>query len=185
MNCIRNLGLNGVGRSAVLAGGLQEAVACGARVAVCPMVWEEVAAEEEDEEEQRRAIARLPWFELLVASDVLYDPNIVAPFVRVLARLLRRAPPRLLDADEARGAPSGYGTSSACCAYVATTFRQPATFALFERRAAEAGLRLERLATEGLGQRGAVAFQGARALQDRGGIILHRVTALAGALHHV
>lgn len=173
-NCLRNARLNGCA-AAARAPGVREAAARGAAVAVCRMQWEEVAPEEDGDTQGGAASGadELPWFDVAVASDVLYDPACVGAFVRLLARLLLRPPP----VDSAGG-----GGGGGACAYVATTLRQPATLALFEERAAAAGLGLERLGHGDLGRSGAVAFQETRPLRDRGQILLHRITGGSTAI---
>jgi hypothetical protein len=167
VSCARNMALNGAA-GVIAAADLAAAAAVGGRqggaegaaqaaVACCRLLWEEAAPPEEGE----RAGPDLPAFDVVVASDVLYDPSCVGAFVRLLSRLLR----------------AGGGGGSGSVAYIATTLRNPATLRLFEDLAGAAGLELERLDAGPW----AVAFQHAHALRDRGGeattILLHRVTA--------
>jgi len=167
-NCERNMALNGV--RAVVVDGF--AAAADAPVACCHAQWEEAAPPREDDDDGLgQQFVRLPVFDVIVASDVLYDPAIVGPFVRLLAKLLRAA-------------------GGAAVAYIATTLRNPKTLQLFENTAAGRALALERLSAAELGGgAGAapVAFQQAHALRTHrrksveGGatILLHRVTLAA------
>jgi hypothetical protein len=187
-NCARNMRLNGAA-SACLASSVWSAAAAApaaagagdAGVACCQMPWEEVAPDEDDEALGGRG---MPAFDVVVASDVLYDPVCVPPFVRMLRRLLTAAQ---TGGDEGGGASgsngagggsSGSGRDTAmpgALAYVATTRRNPRTLELFESTAAAAGLVLEGLATGPWP--GRQAFQGAVALRGRDGILLHRISA--------
>jgi hypothetical protein len=201
-NCARNARLNGVrgaaaapdvwaahtastgaGAGGLAAGGERSSRRAVPAVACCRMVWEEAAPE--DGEPARP----LPAFDAVVASDVLYDPVCVPPFVRLLRRLL--------DAGRRRGGGGGGGSGRAAAAhdegaagqdgssggggevvaYVATTRRNPRTLELFEAAAAGAGLRLEALPTGPWP--GAPAFQAAAPLRGRAGILLHRITVPA------
>eukprot|EP00198_Chlamydomonas_reinhardtii_P014253 XP_001703590.1 predicted protein [Chlamydomonas reinhardtii] len=90
--------------------------------------------------EQGVAVCRLAWEEPLpsgglhcdsvVASDVLYDPDVVPVLVSLLVRLLQPMEP-----PDASGAAGG-----ARMAYIATLRRNPATLQLFLDTVAEAGL---------------------------------------------
>ncbi|KAJ3411495.1 hypothetical protein HDV05_002103 [Chytridiales sp. JEL 0842] len=64
---------------------------------------------------------------VVVATDVVYDPVIVAPFVRVLNALLER----------------GSRTARAAVAYISTTLRSPTTYQLFMDELQKKGLEFE------------------------------------------
>ncbi|GFR45847.1 hypothetical protein Agub_g7215, partial [Astrephomene gubernaculifera] len=142
------------------AGGeLEEAAGMREGVAVCRLAWEEPLPPG-----GLRA-------DVVVASDVLYDPEVVPVFVSLLGRLLgRRGGAR--EAEQEGGGSAGEAQE----AYVASLLRNPATMELFLRTAAESGLKVEAMD----GWNDTVRFHHVPALDDpttAGRILLHRITA--------
>lgn len=111
--------------------------------------------------------------DVVVASDVCYDPAFVPDLVRLLAQLLLQPHEAALPEQQQR----------VVAAYVSTTLRHPATLRLFEDTVQRAGLALQQLdASSWLGRLGGVMFQALPALEARSErFVLHRVTAAAAA----
>lgn len=102
--------------------------------------------------------------DVIVGSDICYDPYAAPSLVRLLQQLL--------GADASALAPINSGTCHTvrgrCVAYIATTKRQDSTLAKFERLASEHGLAVEQVPMQphDWGQQPA-CFQQLPALQAR------------------
>ncbi|KAG2425236.1 hypothetical protein HXX76_013821 [Chlamydomonas incerta] len=174
-NCAANLRLNLQQHPVVECGQACELAALEQGVAVCRLAWEEP----------------LPpggvRFDSVVASDVLYDPEVVPVLVSLLDRLLR--PEVSCESGGAASSPaismSSGAAGGAHVAYIATLRRNPATLQLFLETAAAAGLQVSPL--DGWGD-GAVSRVGGphsavrfhlgvlddKSIAER--IVIHRVT---------
>ncbi|PNH04256.1 hypothetical protein TSOC_009600 [Tetrabaena socialis] len=186
-NCAANLRLNLAGAVADV-GAVEEVVEAASvaqlaslqeGVAVCQMAWEEPLP-----------AGGLP-YDTVVASDVLYDPEVVPVLVGLLARLLA---PRTTDSSGA--APTSPAASAPAAApqpaqgggpteaYLASTLRNPATLELFLSTAAARGLRVEEVPWRSVRARpGAVRFHHVPVLEDAaaaGRILLHRIRRRTG-----
>ncbi|KXZ43048.1 hypothetical protein GPECTOR_105g102 [Gonium pectorale] len=168
-NCAANLALNGLGCPVVECDGARDLAALQEGMAVSVLAWEEPVPPEG------------LGFDTVVASDVLYDPEVVPVLVQLLARLLTAG-----GCTAGASAPGGSGsganaaatTAASPTAYLATLRRNPATMELFLRSAEGAGLRLEELRCWREG--GAVRFHHVPALEDEGTVgrlVLHRITS--------
>eukprot|EP00775_Hariotina_reticulata_P009583 gene9583-9746_t len=151
------------------------------QVLVCPLVWDD-------------DVAGLT-ADVILGSDIMYDPAAVPSLVRLLQQLLQagcRACGEVADNDDAGRPPcpanpagtavGAGGSTSSPVAYLSTTRRHPNTLQLFQECAIAAGLLFEELPVEPSqwcsGDRAAVTFQGLPALQHRHErFVLHRVVA--------
>lgn len=117
-----------------------------------------------------------PRVDLVVASDVLYDPLNVTPLLNACERILgdvdgdgESAPPGTIPGDgESAPRPWHEDAISRPSAIFVTTLRQPETLALFERVAAERGFEPRDVTAEVFGAIGATGlFEDVRGLDRR------------------
>jgi predicted nicotinamide N-methyase len=102
-NLTENLIINGIDPSA------------SSRVSVCRLDWSEC---------HTRNFSLLLYPHIVLAADVIYDPDVSNDFIKCLISVMRREP-----------------NNGNCCAYVATTLRNPSTFDQFRNSLTIAGLR--------------------------------------------
>jgi len=152
------------------------------KVLVCPLVWD-------DDVPGLTA-------DVILGSDVMYDPAAVPSLVRLLQQLLQAGGSALgavaggadaagpyCPANTAGSVGSTGRNSNSPAAYLSTTRRHPKTLQLFQECATAAGLLLEELPMEpcqwcGDDRAPPVSFQGLPALQQRDErFVLHRVVA--------
>ncbi|KAG2481947.1 hypothetical protein HYH03_019101 [Edaphochlamys debaryana] len=183
-NCAANLRLNLDGPVRE-CGGAQELAGHAEGVCVCQLSWQEPLPP-----------GGLP-YDLVLASDVLYDPEAVPVFVGLLERLLTQ-PAQPLSEEQSSGQEGQGPCSSAAGAgapsqprprevLLASLLRNPATLQLFLATAGERGLRVEALpgagpgaeGESGLGGGGARAvFHAVPVMEDagvRGRLRVHRI----------
>jgi hypothetical protein len=142
VNCLSNLALNSVSSPVCLLGSWQEAVqaverGCASQplVLACPLDWHE----------------RVPGLsaaaDVIVASDVCYDPLAVPSLVALLQQLLLRPAADGGVGGSGGGTAGGGDATSPSAAYIATTKRAPSTLQLFLECCAVAGLQVTEVPT--------------------------------------
>lgn len=116
--------------------------------------------------------------DIIIGSDICYDPEAVPSLVRLLQQLLgaRQAAGTAPHAEANRCSCESMRRN--CIAYIATTKRQDSTLARFERLASEHGLSVQEVAMQPSAweQQAPVMFQQLLALQECDSrFVLHRV----------
>lgn len=177
-NCVANCVINGHATEASLVGGWQDAVtllhassvgghcdSCsgapvpkpGVRLFACELNWEEDVRDLADT------------VDVVLASDVLYDPLAVPYVAQLLAQLLRPSPEKQ------------HGCCTKKFALLATTLRQHSTHELWLQSARSAGLQLQEMPLGPEGWHVLFAETPQLAPPRQGRYVLHRVTANASS----